>query len=100
MKKALVNTQVPVEHVISWVEEPSLMPIYGTYPNSCRVCEVVDVAFEVHPSLIWVDCMDDVIADQYWYDSSNATIKPIENEPAPEKEEDFEQPDMDGLESV
>ena len=96
MKKALIDTQTAITHIVGWTDEPDPKPIYETYPNSGRVCELVDVAFEVHPSLIWADCADDVVADQYWYDSSDATIKPIENVPAP----DPEQPDMDGLESV
>jgi len=96
MKKALIDTQTAITHIVSWGEEPDPLPVYETYPNSGRVCEVVDTPFEVHPSLVWVDCADDIVADQYWYDFSDATIKLIENAPAPESI----QPDMDGLESV
>jgi len=34
-------------------------------------------AFAVAEVLFWVDCADDVVADQYWYDPADETIKPI-----------------------
>lgn len=33
--------------------------------------------FAVAESLFWLDCSDDVVADQYWYDPADETIKPI-----------------------
>lgn len=44
-----------------------------------RVAQVTydDQVFEVADVLFWVDCADDVIADQYWYDPSDQTIKPF-----------------------
>ena len=51
-----------------------------------RVAEVCDVSFEVAPPLFWVACADDVVADEYWYDPTNQTIKPIpQPEPAPDQ---------------
>ena len=96
MKKALIDTQTVITHIVGWTDEPDPKPIYETYPNSARICEVVDTEFEVHPSLVWVDCADDVVAAEYWYDTEAKEVKPIENAQAP----DLEQPDMDGLESV
>ena len=42
-----------------------------------RVAQVEDAAntFEVAPSLFWVDCAEDVVADQFWYDPSDELIK-------------------------
>jgi hypothetical protein len=42
-----------------------------------RVAQVEDAAniFEVAPSLFWVDCADNVVADQFWYDPSDQLIK-------------------------
>jgi hypothetical protein len=54
-----------------------------------RVAEVAAQAFEVHSNLFWVDCADDVVADQFWYDPVEQTIKPI---PQPEPEPEPEQP--------
>lgn len=33
--------------------------------------------FSVAEVLFWVDCADDVVADQYWYDPADEIIKPI-----------------------
>lgn len=68
-KKALISTVEPRE-------------------SGYRVAQVEDAAntFEVAPSLFWVDCADDVVADQFWYDPSDELIKanPIVVEAAPE----------------
>ena len=81
MKKALCDTTTNAQYIGSWV---GTSPVYATYPNSARICEVTDTPFEVNPSLIWVDCEDDVVADQYYYDKETQTIKPVENADAPE----------------
>ena len=72
MKKALISTIEPIE-------------------TGYRVAQVVDQGqdFPVSPVLFWADCSDDVEQDQYWYDPSDETIKPIPvpviSEPVPEK---------------
>ena len=57
-KKALISTVEPRE-------------------SGYRVAQVEDAAntFEVAPSLFWVDCAEDVVADQFWYDPSDELIK-------------------------
>ena len=44
-----------------------------------RVAEVCDAPFEVAPPLFWVECADDVVADQFYYDTDTQTIiaKPV-----------------------
>ena len=91
MKKALIDIQASVSHIVSWLEVPNTNPkkynaIYETYPNSARVCDVADTSFEVNPLLIWVDCNDEVVADQYYYDAESKTIKAIQNAPNPTEE--------------
>lgn len=81
MKKALCDTTTSVQYIASWQDGNA---IYETYPNSARVCEVADTPFEVYPTLIWVDCADDVVADQYYYDKEAQTINPVVNAPQPE----------------
>jgi len=39
-----------------------------------RVAEVSDTTFEVAPPLFWVECADDVVADQFYYDTETQTI--------------------------
>jgi hypothetical protein len=33
--------------------------------------------FSVAQNLFWVDCADDVVADQFWFDPSDQTIKTL-----------------------
>lgn len=56
-----------------------------------RVAQVVPESFDVALPLFWVECTDVVIADQFWYDPSDETIKPnpepiveTDSEPAPQ----------------
>ena len=67
-KKALISTVEPRE-------------------SGYRVAQVEDAAnvFEVAAGLMWVDCADNVVADQFWYDPSDQLIKanPVVVEAAP-----------------
>jgi len=47
-----------------------------------RVAWTNDVEIEHAPPLFWVDCSDDIVQDQFWYDPVDQTIKPI---PVPEQ---------------
>jgi hypothetical protein len=42
-----------------------------------RVAQVEQKEFEVAEPLFWVSCANDVVADQFWYDPADQTIKPI-----------------------
>ena len=84
MKKALISpNETPISYISSWTTESPFQPIMATYPNSCRVAEVCPSEFEVALPLFWVDCADDVVADQFYYDTNDQTIKPIVNTPYP-----------------
>ena len=67
-KKALISTVEPRE-------------------SGYRVAQVEDAAnvFEVASSLFWVDCDDNVVADQFWYDPQDKLVKanPIVVQEAP-----------------
>jgi hypothetical protein len=60
MKKALISTIEPRE-------------------TGYRVAQVVNQGqtFSVSDELFWVDCADDVVQDQFWYDPSDQTIKAV-----------------------
>jgi hypothetical protein len=68
-KKALISTVEPRE-------------------SGYRVAQVEDAdnIFEVGSGLEWVDCADNVVADQFWYDPTDELIKPfpviVEDAPA------------------
>ena len=54
-----------------------------------RVAEVSSNQFDVASPLFWVDCSNETVADQFWYDPDDQTIKPVpvpEPEPEPEPE--------------
>ena len=78
--KTLIDPQSSVKHIVSWNDKT---PTYETYPDSARVCEVMANQFAVAQPLFWVDCANDVIADEFYFDTSNETIKPIVNAPYP-----------------
>jgi hypothetical protein len=42
-----------------------------------RVAQVETIEFGVALPLFWVDCSDEIIADQFWYDPNDETIKPV-----------------------
>ena len=48
-----------------------------------RVAEVSDLTFEVNPALFWVACTDDVVADEFYYDTETQKIIAVPVRPAP-----------------
>jgi hypothetical protein len=48
-----------------------------------RVAQVEPDAdiFPVASTLFWVDCADDVVADQFWFDPVDQTIKTVPVQP-------------------
>jgi hypothetical protein len=81
MKKALISPNEQVSYISSWTSKNE--PIYTTIENSARVAEVSDAAFEVAPPIFWVDCADNVVADQ-WYYSTVSEIFVIVPDPTPQ----------------
>lgn len=90
MKKALISpNQAPIKYISSWQPNPDtqslikFLPVFADYPNSCRVAQVEAESFPVAPPLFWTDCADNVVADQYYYDTVGKTIQQIVNAPYP-----------------
>lgn len=83
MKKALIDPNSSVFHTVAWTQQKPYKPITEEYPNSARVCEVEDIEFPVAEPLFWVDCADNVVADQFWFNKTNNQIEPVENVPPP-----------------
>ena len=89
--KALIDPTSPVSHIVSWTpiqgatEKPFYTPVLEVYPNSARVCQVEpdDQTFSVAEPLFWTDCANNVVADQFWYDTSTQIISVIVNSPVP-----------------
>jgi len=75
MKKALIDPTTQVQEVTGWTlnpdpSVPKYLPVLVTIPNSARVAEVIEQPFEVAPPLFWADCADDVVADQWYYNTA------------------------------
>lgn len=83
MKKALISPSEKVLYISGWTSQNK--PIYTTIPNAERVAEVLDTAFEVAPPLFWVDCNDNIIADQWYYDSVTTAFVVVPD-PAPQSQ--------------
>ena len=45
--------------------------------NGYRVAQIHQQEFEVAEPLFWVTCASNIVADQFWYDPSDQTIKAI-----------------------
>jgi hypothetical protein len=89
MSQALIDPNTIVNFISSWNEYKSntgktiYTPVYSTYDNSARVCQTESEGntFPVSSPLFWTTCDDNVIADRFWYSTSNNTFNLIVNEP-------------------
>jgi hypothetical protein len=81
MKKALISPDESVRCVSGWTDKTPSEPIFTIIPNAERVAEVADTTFEVASPLFWVDCADNILADQWYYDSETADFVVIPEPP-------------------
>lgn len=92
--KALISPNEKVSYISDWfwgkVNTPdgqeifSWMPIFSLINGGQRIAEVElnDKTFEIAEPLFWVDCPDDCVADQWYY--NDGACFPIPNAPIPE----------------
>lgn len=87
MKEALIApNQSPIQYVSGWTTDTPPTPIFTSIENSCRVAQVVNQGetFEIALPLFWTECADDVIADEWYYNTNDNEIYPIPpEEPKP-----------------
>ena len=79
--KALIDPNTPVFHIIGWTDTKPSQPSSEFYPNSARICQVQEESFPVAEPQFWVDCLDTVVADHYWYDMVTKQINLVEDTP-------------------
>lgn len=99
MKKALISPNQTVSYVSDWANSAgnTYMPVYTVIVGAERVAEVMDSPFEVAPPLFWVDCADNVVADQFYYESQTQQILPKpQDAPYPEPV----QPTVEGAQTL
>lgn len=74
MKNALIDPTVSVSQLTAWQPNPDTsspykyLPVYTPIANSARVAETAASEFPVAEPLFWVQCADDVAADQWYFD--------------------------------
>ena len=98
MKKAIIDPRESVTKIIGWTSATPPMPISEAIPDSARVAEIADQTFPVAVPLFWIACADDVIADQWYYDTVTQAIIVIP--PAPPKPAAADQPNATGVQTV
>ena len=83
--KAFIDPTTTVNYVSSWKAGNPPTPIYTVYPNSARVAQVEpdDQIFPIAEPYFWTDCADNVVADQFYYDTVTKVISPVVNAPIP-----------------
>ena len=82
-KKALISpNESPIQYISAWTTDIPPEPICIPIENSCRVAEVENQTFEVSSPLFWTPCADDVVADQWYYNTNDNQIYPVPD-PAP-----------------
>ena len=99
MKKALISPDQSVSYISSWQEVGvnTYMPVWTTIVGGERVAEVMDAEFEVAPPLFWVDCADNTVADQFYYESQTQQILP---KPQDASYPDPVQPEVQGAQTL
>lgn len=98
MKNAIIDPRENVNKIVGWTSATPPMPISEVIPNSARVAEVADQTFPVAEPLFWTPCADDVVADQWYYDTSNGVIYVIP--PAPPRPAASDQPTASGAQTL
>lgn len=78
MKKALIDPTAQVYYISAWNNpvppSTTYTPANTLLENSARVAEVAASDFPVAQPLFWVECADDIVADQWYYDTSTQQI--------------------------
>jgi len=98
MKNALISPNEQVSQVTGWEKvNNQWIPISTVIANAQRVAEVATNTFPIAEPLFWVECADNVIADEYYYDSVTLAIVKVPP-PAPIPVED--QPVSQGTQSL
>lgn len=84
MKNALISPdETVVRYISGWTSDNPPKPIFSNLANACRIAQVEDQTFEVAPPLYWVECADNVVAGDFYFNTQSNTIEQIPNLPPP-----------------
>jgi len=66
-----------------------------------RVAEIVDaIPFEPAPDHMWVECADDLVADEKWFDPNDNTFKDFPKPPVSLDPKTTPQPTTTGTQTI
>lgn len=83
MKVALIDPKTSVKYLSSWQEvDKKYVPVYSVIADSARVAQVESTSFPVCEPFFWTQCADNVVADQWYYNTANSVITKVPD-PAP-----------------
>ncbi len=78
MKKGLIDPNTVVYYVSNWAapakDGDPYTPVVSEVPNSDRLAEVTNADFEIASPLFWVDCPDEAVADQWYYNNASQQV--------------------------
>ena len=97
MKKALISPSENVFCISAWTDQSPMQPIFTVIPNAGRVAEVTNSTFDVATPLFWLDCADNIVADEWYYDATTATFVVV---PAPASKHEPAQPVVEGAQTL
>ena len=88
MKALISPNETPVRYISSWVlnaKTQKYNPVYSDYENSCRIAQVVEDSqtFPIAEPMFWTDCADNILADDFYYQTTTTQMLPVVNEPYP-----------------
>lgn len=97
MKTALISPNEQIQYISSWALIGNVYePVYSVAGQ--RVAEVAQNTFPVAPPLFWIECADEVTAEQYCYNNGACTVIPPDA-PQPQPNPD-QQPTVEGAQSL
>lgn len=82
MSSALIDPNSPVSYVTGWADKTL---VFSVIPNSARVCQVVSDGseFPIAEPLTWVECDDQVVADQFYFEVTTNEFLAVPVPPPP-----------------
>ena len=84
---ALINPLEQAMQIVSWsgtgTKDDPIKPIVEPIENSAVIAEVEEQTFDVAEPLFWIECANTINADDYFYNTQDQQIYPIENAPQP-----------------
>ncbi len=77
--KALISPLETTQYISGWTVDNPPVAVIENIPNAYRIVEVAEQEFEVAEPFYWVDIADNLVTENVYYDSSDNTIKIVQD---------------------